>query len=127
MIKMIKMLEAAINLLYLLSCIGITLSPADAYNFLTKKIDKWIENHKMHKEFRARKRAIVRFNTRNAIDVFALRIAEIYKMNNSLKLPDKRKLERMIKREYEQAKDYGFIDDMGRYHDEVFLYEQKEA
>lgn len=121
------MIEAAINLLHLLSCIGITLLLADAYNFLTRKIDKWIENHKIHKEFRARKRAIIRFNTKNAVDVFALKIAEIYKMNNGLKLPDKKKLERMIKREYEQAKDYGLIDDMGRYHDEIYLYEQKEA
>ena len=105
-----------IALAYMLAVLG-----AEKYRRLCAKFEKWQEKRAFYRDFNARKKKIKEQNLQYVLDCIGLKIEEDYKYFNNLSRPDDKKLARMMKREYEQMKDYGMLDDMNRCKYEITL------
>lgn len=105
-----------IALVYMLAAIG-----ADKYKRICAKFEKWKEKRAFYRDFNARKKKIKEQNLQHVIDCIGFKIEENYKYFNNLSRPNVIKLARMMKREYEQMKDYGMLDDMNRCKYEITL------
>lgn len=105
-----------IALAYMLAAIG-----AEKYKRLCAKFEKWKAKRDFYRDFNTRKKEIRRQNLQHIFECIGIKIANNYQNVNGVIIPDKNKLARMMKREYEQMKDYGMLDDMNRCRCEITL------